>query len=462
MTASGAAWAQPPEAPATSIKHGVSLVRGHRTPYRVETGETVLRTADGAAGVTMFSVSYIDEHAPPATRPVTFIYNGGPGGATWPLREAVSPKMIVAAKTAPGYAFANNPDSLMDVSDLVFIDAPGTGYSRLLTEAGKTEFLGVEEDGRAFSTCIERWLDAHGRRRSPKFILGESYGGIRTGQIMKVLGARAQPIHFTGVILISPAVDPLEHGRTGLSDAAATLPTQAAVAHLYGRGAYVRKALEQVAAQARVFANGPYQAALDRIGQLTPDERGRLAEQVSAYIGFPKDAVLAANLAVPEHQFRDELLADQGQVLGEDGRVHHAPFKPGESDLIDVAKGYDLQAAIEGLLTDELGYRPFGRYSRDPTEIGRHWNSKVTSEPYKLQDILKAETRARPHFRIFLAGGYYDLIVPYSLPLNSLESVGLPPRRFIHRLYPTGHPVLNDAAARPHATDEIRTFYRAA
>ena len=439
----------------------MSLVRGARTPYRVETGETVLRTAAGAPGATMFSVSYIAQGAPAATRPVTFVFNGGPGGATWPLREAVSPKMIVAAKTATGYAFADNPDSLMDVSDLVFIDAPGTGYSRMLSDAAKPEFWGVEEDGRAFSNFIDSWLEAHGRRGSPKFILGESYGGIRTGQLIKLLGDKpGGAVRFHGVMLISPSLSTRHSSPADLLDAAAaTLPTQASVAHYHGRTAYSTRSLEDVASAARAFANGPYRAALEHVQQLEPDAKSQIADQVAAYIGIPRDVVLKFDLAVSNRTFRALLLADSGEVLGEDGRVHHPPLKPGESNLLDVAQGYDLQAAIEGLLRDELGYRPLGRYNRDPGEINRHWDSATTTSPL---DILAAETAANPSFRVFLAGGYFDQIIPYSLPLTSLEAAHLPPGRFVHRLYRTGHQVLNDASERPRATDDLRAFYRSA
>ena len=452
---------QSPEGLPTAEKQGASVVRGHTTPYRVETGETVLRTADGAPGATMFSVSYTATGAPVATRPVTFVFNGGPGGATWPLREAISPKMIVAANTPTGYGFANNPDSLMDVTDLVFIDAPGTGYSRMLSEAGKTEFWGVEEDGRAFSIFIDTWLKAHGRGRSPKFILGESYGGVRTGELLRLLNAwPGGAVRFRGVILISPTLSPQAGGPVdALEETIAGLPTQASVAHFYGRGAFPTRPLETVAAEARAFANGPYRAALEHPEQLAPDTKSKIADQVAAYVGLSKGVVLQSNLAVPQKIFRDQLLADRGEVLGEDGRVHHPPFKPGESDLLDVAKGYDLQAAIEGLLRDELGYRPAGRYSRDPSEISRRWDAKLTA-PFALQDILKREMTANPRFRVFLAGGCYDLIVPYSYPLTGLEQAKLPRDRFTHRLYPTGHPVLNDAAARPRATDDVRAFYR--
>jgi len=155
-----------------------------------------------------------------------------------------------------GFTFANNADSLIDASDLVFIDAPGTGYSRFLAEDAKPEYWGIEEDGPAFTEFIKTWLENHNRGASPKFILGESYGGTRTAQILKTLAARPQgTIQFRGVVQISPSLgtgsgDPMTNG------AAAVLPTEAAIARYYGRGAYSSKTLDEVANEVQTFTTG--------------------------------------------------------------------------------------------------------------------------------------------------------------------------------------------------------------
>ena len=457
----GSSPAAAPLGPETAVRHGKVSVHGRTISYRVETGEVIMRNAAGVPRATIFAVSYIAETHENVSRPVTFIFNGGPGGATWPLREAVSPKMIVGAEAAPGFAFANNPDSLIDVSDLVFIDAPGTGYSRFLAEDAKPEYWGIEQDARAFSQFIADWLQSHSRGESPKFILGESYGGTRIGQIVKMLAARPEgPIRFRGVVLVSPTVgtgaeDPMTRG------AAAALPTEAVTAWYHGRGAYTSKRLEQVAAEAQAFAAGPYAAAIRQGEKLEKQERAKIAQQVSAFIGVSVDDVLKSDLLVPTMKFRDMLLADKGERLGFDAREHYPKPPEGQAEsVISTAKGYDLHAAIVSLLGDELGYKAVGPYVRDPDEANLAWDNTITSQPSSLAGILKAAAAADPHFCVFLGGGYFDLILPYYFSYTALARADLPPRQFVHRVYPSEHGFLNDPKNRPKATDDLRDFYR--
>lgn len=450
-----------PGFPETAVRTGKALVRDKVIPYRVETGETIIRNPAGIPRATIFAVSYLAQDTNAASRPVTFIFNGGPGGSTWPLREAISPKMIVRTTVAPGFAFANNPDSLIDVSDLVFIDAPGTGYSRFLGEEAEAEYWGIEEDGRAFADFIANWVESHKRGASPKFVLGESYGGTRAAQILKALAARPDdPIHLRGVVLVSPAVG------TGAADLmarapSAALPTEAVVARYYGRGAYTDKTLEQVAAEAEAFAEGPYAAALRAGEKLQEDERQSIARQVSAFIGIPPDEVMKSDLVMSTSRFRDLLLADKGERIGSDARRHYPKEAAAQAEpLITTANGYDLHAAIVSLLRDELGYRATGPYVRDPGEAGRAWDNTITSEPSGLPEILKDTATADSQFGVFLGGGYFDLILPYFLSLRSLSLAGLPSSQFVHHLYPSEHAFLNDMTNRARATDDIRAFYR--
>jgi carboxypeptidase C (cathepsin A) len=449
--------------PEMAIRDGEASVHGKVIPYRVETGEMIMRNAVGVPRATIFAVSYQAKTAKVESRPVTFIFNGGPGGATWPLREAISPKMIVPAPAPPGFAFANNPDSLIDVSDLVFIDAPGTGYSRFLTEDAKPEYWGIEQDGRAFAEFIANWIESHNRGASPKFILGESYGGTRTAQILKTLASRAEdPIHFRGVVLISPSLG------SGSADAMmrggpAVLPTEAVAARYYGRGAYTSETLEQVASEAQVFAAGPYAAAVRRGKVLPEPEREDIARQLSALIGIAPHDILNSDLLVPTVKFRDLLLADKDEQVGFDARRHYPKPRPGQAEsVIDTRNGFDLHAAIVSLLRDGLGYKAVGPYVRDPIEANLAWDNTITSEPSSLPEILKAAATADPHFHVFLGGGYFDFVLPYFLPLSSLTAAGLPLGQFVHHVYPSEHAFLNDEANRARATDDIRVFYREA
>lgn len=431
----------------TAVREGRITVRGRTLDYRAETGERVMTNPAGQPRATIFSVAYLQKGANPKTRPVSFVWNGGPGGASWHLREHLSPKMTVAAKTRGHYAFVANPDSPIDATDLVFIDAPGTGYSRFFAEDAKPEYWGVEQDGAAFAAFIAGWLADHGRLGSPVFLIGESYGGTRAGQVAKVLAARPQPVGLAGVVLISPTL-----GSGGPPNAPApvlALPSLAAVAHVHKRGAYADLPLDRLVARAEAFADGPYARMLAQ-GQVTQAN----ADTVAGYIGLPAEVVYDAKLAPSLQQFRTGLIP--GERLGSgDGREHRVPPPPAQDTVVTANDAYDLHAAIVGLLTDELGYTPAGPYVRDPVEANRRWNQTLTGPAY-TPEILRT-LPSKP--KVFLVAGWYDLIVPYRTPVTALAAAGLGDRLETH-VYPTGHGVYEDLASRPTATDDLRAFYR--
>lgn len=440
----------------TAVRRRRITVRGRTVDYTVETGERAMRNAAGASRATMFSVSYLEAGADPIRRPVSFIWNGGPGGATWHLREHLSPRITARADTARGYAFVDNPDSPIDASDLVFIDAPGTGYSRFLSEDAKPEFWGVEADGRAFADFIAGWLADHGRQASPVFLVGESYGGTRAGQIAKQLSARTRPVGLTGVVLISPTLG--AGGPPGLPHSVAVLPSLAATAHFHGKGAHAGKPLEAVVREAERFADGPYAQALAAGANLPADRREAVAAEVADLIGLAPSVVLEASLAPTVQQFRNLLLPGE-RLGGGDAREHRVPPPPGQDSVLSVADGYDLSESIVKLLTDDLGYTPAGHYWRDPVEANRRWNQALSGPGY-APAIFRGLTAPPP--KIFLVTGYYDLIVPYRSPLAALSAAGFAPGQFEARTYPVGHGVYEDLATRPKSTDDLRDFYRRA
>lgn len=438
-----------PTAIPTAIRQGRITVRGQAIAYRAETGERMMRNPAGQGRATIFSVAYLAEGADPATRPVSFVWNGGPGGASWHLREHLSPKITVAARGGR-YAFVPNPDSPIDVTDLVFIDAPGTGYSRFLTEDAKPEYWGVEQDGRAFADFIAGWLADHGRLGSPVYLIGESYGGTRAGQIAKVLAARRQPVGLAGVVMISPTLG--SGGPAAPPAPVLALPSLAAVAHFHGRGLRARQPLAAVVRAAEVFADGPYAAALAK-GEVTDT----LIDQVTGFTGLPRQTIVETRLAPTLQQFRLGLLADTGERLGGgDGREHRVPPLPAQDTVVTSNDAYDLHASIVGLLTDELGYTPVGPYARDPVEANRRWDQTLTGPAY-TPEILRT-LPSRP--RVLLVAGYYDLIVPYRTPLKALAAASFEPGRLQAHIYPVGHGVYEDIPVRPKATDDLRAFYR--
>ncbi|WP_374469964.1 hypothetical protein [Phenylobacterium sp.] len=466
---SAAAEAQVP-APATI--RGVARIRGKTIPYRAVASEIVLPTATGAPGATVFSAAYLAEGAAAARRPVTFLFNGGPGGATIALREGLAPRLTVNAATPDGFAFADNPHSLLDVSDLVFVDPPGVGYSRFLTEGAEREFWGVEEDARAVAAFIREWLRANGRAASPKFLVGESYAGIRVGFVAELLAAEPRPTRMAGVVLVSPST--ATRGRPPLAGpadpAVRALPSQAAAAWYHGRGAYRERPVEAVASEAHRFASGPYAAALAKGAALPDTEAEQIAAQVARYTGFPAATVREAGLKIPVDRFVRELLSDTGERIGGSDARAKAPRsitdtkKPPYDDpsTSPYTLKYDLTKAVEGLFRGEFGYRPASGYVRLSYPANERWNHSVARGPVSMPLLFKDLMAQDPALRVTLMLGYYDLTIPYAGPLEEYLAAGLPKGRFTQSVYPAGHAVFSDDATRRQATDDLRAFYRAA
>jgi hypothetical protein len=443
--------------PANAVKRANISIRGKHIAYRAEAAEIVIRDSAGVPRATVFAASYLAERAHIPRRPVTFIWNGGPGGASFALREQLAPRFTEPAPTAPGYTFRDNVDSLIDVTDLVFIDAPGTGYSRLLEPGARSEFWGIEQDGRAFTQFIVEWLRIHQREASPKVLMGESYGGTRLAHVAKNLATRVDPVSLTGMVLISPSFS--SDGLDARKAVAFALPTQAALAWTYGRGGHTSMTLEQVVSSARDFAYGPLSDALGEGGRLAPALKVKIADQVAAYIGLCRDVVLESALTLPVEPFSSLLLAEQGEQLDlYDGRHHHPTPPPGAPEPSYRVPG----PPPEALIREELGYQAVIPYQRDYEPIIKGWNKTLTSEPSAEPTILQDLMSAEAGLKLLLVGGYFDLAVPFGRPLASLLAAQLPQARFQSRFYPVGHSVYGDKALRRQTTDDLRAFYQPA
>lgn len=458
--------------PAPASMSGRVTINGKTIAYRGVASEIILPTKTGAPGATVFSATYLQDGANPAERPVTFLFNGGPGGATIALREGLAPRLTVNADNADGFAFADNPQSLLDTSDLVFVDPPGVGYSRFLTTGAEKEFWGVEEDAQAMAAFIRVWLRDNGRMASPKFLVGESYAGIRVGFVAEMLAVGPQPIAMNGVVLVSPST--ATRGRAPLAGpadpAVRALPSQAAAAWFHKKGAYTDRKVEVVAADAHAFSSGPYAQALAEGDHIAPAEAAKIAEQVARYTGFSVESIQAANLKVPTDKFVRELLAETGDRIGGSDARAKAPRsitdtrKPPYDDpsTSPYTLKYDLTKAVEGLFRGEFGYKPASGYIRLSYPANEQWNHKVARGPVSMPLMFKELMAKDAKLKVLLMLGYYDLTIPYAGPMEEYLAADLPKGRFRHEVYPAGHAVFSDVASRRQATDALRAFYRSA
>ena len=304
-----------PTIPKDSTTQGSVTVAGHVINYQAIAGTILVAAtndADAALGVSpaagketpdspptarMFYVAYFKKDVPAESRPVTFIYNGGPGSSTmWLHMGAFGPRRIVTADdqhTSPApYELVDNASSLLDVSDLVFIDAPGTGFGRIFGKDKEKAFWGVDTDGHAFARFIARFLSTYQRWNSPKYLFGESYGTTRSAVLAGILETESH-IDLNGVILLSQILNfddsaDAPQWNPGIDvPYELALPTFAATAYYHKRLPTQPAALEPFLAEVEQFATSDYASALAQGSQLPEATRQAIAEKLHQYTGLP-------------------------------------------------------------------------------------------------------------------------------------------------------------------------------
>ncbi len=458
--------------------HHVWAAGGRTIPYTATAGTLTIRDDEGKPIASMFYVAYVADHAKgDARRPVTFLYNGGPGSSTlWLHMGSLGPMRIrtdspQATRNAP-FDLAPNADSLIDKSDLVFLDAIGTGFSRPLGETKIEAFWGVDPDLDAFSRGIARYITINDRWNSPKFLFGESYGTTRSAGLAYMLQDRG--IQLNGVSLLSSVLN-YGRGQPGYDHSYITyLPSYAATAWYHNRLVNRPADLPSFLAEVRSYARGPYAAALAKGGDISPEEKATVARQVSAYIGLSPQFLMNANLRVDLGRFRAELLRDQDQIVGRyDSRFAGSNADAGaetpEYDPSDTGITGAFVAAFQSYLADQLDYRTELTYR--PTNYNRslHWDfqHKAPGSNYPQQEVdvavdLAAAMRQNPHLKLESLNGWYDLATPFFNTEYDIAHMELPAAirgnvRFSY--YPSGHMVyLNPEALRQLKAD-VGRFY---
>jgi carboxypeptidase C (cathepsin A) len=427
---------------------------------------------DAPPTARMFYVAYFKKDGD-AHRPVVFAYNGGPGSPTmWLHMGTFGPKRIVTPDTkhqegAP-YTLVNNEDSLLDVADVVFIDAPGTGLSRTFGRNRGEAFYGVDADGHAFERFIRRFLSKYDRWNSPKYLFGESYGTPRSA----VLAADLGNVDLNGVILLSQilAFDNSVDGPTANPSVdqayALGLPTMAATAWYHHKLSPQPPALKPFLEEVQKFALGEYMTALLQGSELSEEKKKAVAVKLHSYIGLPVDYLIKSDLRVVGGAFSKELKADEGISVGRLDTRYEGP----DMDPLGPNTGYDPQSdaitsawntAINEYLHDELKYASQDTYLLSG-RTGGDFNWNMTHRPpgrggfggggggaagtvetgANVMPDLAYRMKLNPKMKVFLAGGYYDLATPYfegifemhHLPMpNSLQS------NISYHYYEAGH-----------------------
>src|SRR5689334_1727323 len=465
---------------AVATRHSAAI-SGRTIPYTATAGTLTIRDNAGKPKASIFYTAYTADGAPSGRRPIMFFYNGGPGSASlWLRMGSFGPMRLLtgnpeAIRPAP-FNFGANPDTLLGSTDMVFIDAPGTGYSRPLGDAKGSDFYGVDQDADAFARAIIRYVTKFNRWDSPKFLFGESYGTTRSGALAYQLQDRG--LALNGVVLLSSIMN---YGRRqpGLDrDYLNYLPSYAATAWYHHKMANPPATVEQAVADARAFAQGPYAAALEKGQTISPQERDAVAQQMSALTGLSPDFIERANLRVDLSRFRKELLRNERETVGRfDSRyVGVDPDAAGESpeyDASDTAISGAFIGTMNSYLARDLNYQtsmPYRLSASEEDGFKWYWHHKAPGIRFTLNAPdtaldLAAAMRTNPYLKVLSLNGWYDMATPFFGTEYDLNHMMLEPaqqRNLEFRYYPSGHMVyLNPDALHQMRLDVERFIYDA-
>ncbi len=475
----------PPETTAVT-KHDWTA-GGRTVHYTATAGNLLIRDDQDKAIGSIFYAAYTEDGVDSKSRPVTFFYNGGPGSATiWLHMGSLGPVRVIthspeATGPAP-FEWVQNPESLIDKSDLVFIDAPLCGFSRAVGKGTVKDFAGTDQDIHAFEKFIVRYVTVNQRWNSPKFLFGESYGTTRSAGLVAAL--QNDGIEFNGVTLLSSI---LNYGRRapGLDyEAIGYLPSYAAIAHFHKK-VKTNLSMAEWVQQARVFARGPYTEALAQGDKLPAAEFDSIATKVAAFTGLSVEYVKQSKLKISATRFRKELLRGDERILGR----YDARFEGWDPDAAGENPGYDpSDTGISGVyvgafheyIQKELKYMSQEPYYLSGPGLNQNWDfhhrppgapggggggrGGEQTAPDVAIDLSDA-IRKNPHLHVFSANGYFDLATPFYSTEYDLSHMDLPANlvgNVQFGYYPAGHMVyLNVEALKELKADMVKFYARA-
>ena len=449
--------AKTPESKEEVVKSPVSIqskvtIAGQSVPYTATTGKLVLRDDKGKPKASVFHITYTrDGIEDTSDRPVTLAFNGGPGSSSvWLHLGILGPKRIDfpgdgTQPVEPPARLIDNDMSLLDVCDLVFIDPVSTGYSRAEKDANPKDFHGLQSDIESVGDFIRIWITENKRWASPKYLCGESYGGVRAAGLAQHLQDR-YGMSLNGVILLSSLLDYRTLiGAQGshLADQV-FLPTFATTAHFHKK---IEGDREVILDEARHYAFGDYGVALMKGSAITAEEKKAAAAKLAKLTGIPAETWLRKNLRISPFEFRKELLREEGKVIGRfDARVAWSSTDPG-SDSAEYDPSYSLaigafSTAMLSYLGNDLGWKEDQHYEVLTGKV-HPWSYGSDNRIVNLTSRLSSALRDNPKLRVLVMGAYADLATPpEGVPYSLRQEVDLPAdlrKQFTFTYYDAGH-----------------------
>ncbi len=451
--------------------HHVAVINGQRIAYTATVSDLQIPNDAGIVDAQFTSIAYTREPTvDPTSRPVTFVFNGGPGSASTLVhlgafgpRRLLLPDGAQAAGVGP-VALTDNVHSLLDVTDIVFIDPVGTGFSHALGAAKDSDFWGVTADARSVGAFIRTWTTSRSRWNSPKYIAGESYGALRAIKVARYLESSRTPLFFDGFVLISGPLDYVSF-VTALGDDKGfplLVPTMAAAAWYHGRIDKTGRTFEAFIDEARQFAKGPYSAALYEGTALSADQRAAVAARLQDFTGISAAVFLANNLRMRASVVATELLRADGRRVGRlDDRFSGPASMQGDPSAAALHNRFDPGMAV--YLRSELGVTASDEY-RQRIDGDWKWDidaSSVDDVPgvyLNGSPVLSGYLQRNANSRVFFATGYYDLIIPFMSLEYTAAHVLDEPRRVVLEHYGAGHMMYVDEASHAKLASDLRRF----
>jgi carboxypeptidase C (cathepsin A) len=453
-------------------------------PVKAQGGDD--KTEDKAsAEASMFYTAYFKKDAKAENRPVTFIYNGGPGSATlWLHMGAFGPRRIVTNTDqhmgpAP-YKMTPNDESLLDASDLVFIDAPGAGFSRIAGPDKEKAFWGIDADGYAFAEFITTFLNKYGRWQSPKFLFGESYGTTRSAVLVNMLESRA--IDVNGVMLLSQILafdlsPDSPYFNPGLDQAYITsLPTYAATAWYHKKlGDQGGKDIKAFLDEVEKFATTDYALALQKGADLPDAERNTIADKLHKYTGLPVDYIKKADLRISGGEFTKTLQDDKDITTGRIDTRFSGPSldslsKEADYDPFLSAIGSAYIAGFNDYARKDLKWGEERRIKLF-ADVGHWWNFQhvppgADQAPWQSPNVmvdLAMAMKTNPKLKVQLNVGYFDLATPFYEGVYEMKHLPIPARlqsNIDYKFYESGHMVYANETALKQLHDNAAEFIK--
>ena len=429
----------------------------------------------------MFYVAYFKKDAKAEERPITFFYNGGPGSSTvWLHMGSLGPKHVVTDTDqhlpAAPYKMVDNAYTLLDVSDVVFIDMPGTGFGRLIGKDPGKAFWGIDEDANAFARFIARFITKYSRRNSPKYIFGESYGTTRSAVLADIL-ENGKSIDLNGVILLSQIFNfttdiDFPAGNPGVDlPYVLALPTYAATGWYHKKLPQQPPALEPFLKEVEDFAMGPYTHALGQGTDIGAEEKQSVAEKLHQYTGLPVAYLLKANLRVSGGEFEKTLQDDEGLTTGRlDTRFSGPSLNPLSEGAEYDPQSSAISSAYVSLFNDYV--RHDLKYGEGQTYLpqalfggGFPWDFKHNGMPFapNVAPDLAEALKTNPRLRVMVNGGYYDLATPFFAAEYEEKHLPIPQslaKNIEYDWYESGHMVYVRDESLKQLHDRVAAFIK--